>query len=59
MLGFSDLSSVILLSPTAMIREWRVKQSPELFSSDLLDEKNICSFNIFQLSACLVVSGFM
>lgn len=58
MLGFSALSSVIFLSPTAMIWEWRVKQSPELFSSDLLDEKNIYSFSIFQLSACSVVSGF-
>ena len=53
------LSSVTFLSPVATLWEWRVKHSPELFSSDLLEAKNICEFSIFQLSACLVVSEFM
>ena len=45
-----SLSSVTFPSPIAVLWEWRVNQIPELFSSDLLEAKNICDINIFQRS---------
>ena len=45
-----SLSSVTFQSPIAVLWEWRVNQIPELFSSDLLEAKNICDISIFQHS---------